>query len=99
MKSEKCKSYGLFDAVIVDCTDPELGISCGLYTKEFYNHVYDIMKPGAMLSQQCNTTEACLENMKQVLGTTKLTSIKIEKVPTLEYTGETAIIYLNKATD
>jgi len=28
--SEDAKTRSLFDAVILDCTDPQIGISCGL---------------------------------------------------------------------
>lgn len=53
--SDEAKSRGPFDAVILDCTDPQIGISCGLYTQDFYDNLYNLMKDGAILSQQCDT--------------------------------------------
>lgn len=57
---------------MIDSTDPTIGISCGLFTPEFYTNVSKLMKPGAMFSQQCDTNAKAVENLFPVLAQTPL---------------------------
>jgi hypothetical protein len=52
-----------------------------------------MMKKGAMLSQQCDTNEKWLSNLMPVFRMTALEFIEVKKYHTVEYTGETQVLY------
>jgi len=79
VKQNKDKLKGVFDGIIIDSTDPSIGISAGLFSKEFYANVQQMMKKGAMLSQQCDTNAKWLSNLMPVFKMTNLQFIEVVK--------------------
>lgn len=74
----------MFDGVIIDSTDPNIGISAGLFTIEFQNNVQRLMTKDAMLCQQCDTNYKAIEAIMPVFKKTKLEFMEVKKLHTVE---------------